>query len=213
MPPAAKQRRHLRIGLTGGIASGKSMVAGMFAGLGVPVIDTDHIAREVVEPGMPALDRIIARFGPELLQADGRLDRRRLRRLAFADAAHRRDLEAIMHPAIRDRTLALAEAQAADYPYLIIVVPLLVESGFDALVDRVLVVDCPENVQRDRLLARDLEEPAQAQRMMDAQSTRAERLAAADDRIDNGGTAESTRAQVEAIHRRYLELAGDSAGA
>lgn len=197
-----------RVGLTGGIASGKSLVAGLFADLGVPVIDTDQVAREVVEPGQPALAAIVERFGPDILQPDGRLDRRRLRELIFTDDVERAALEAILHPVIRARSLE--QAQSAGGSYQLLVVPLLVETDFTALVDRVLVVDCPEPLQLERLLARDAENPRQAARMIAAQMPRSERLKVADDIIDNSGDIASTRHQVEKLHRRYLAIAVSS---
>ncbi len=195
----------LRIGLTGGIASGKSLVAGFFADLGVPIIDTDRVARDVTEPGQPALREISDRFGGDIIRPDGRLDRRRLRRLIFADASNRAALEAILHPRIRRETLARADR--AGGPYQVFVVPLLLESGFGQLVDRVLVIDCPVEMQRMRLLERDAEDPQQVDRILAAQVSRAERLAAADDVIDNSGTIEATRAQVATLHDRYLSIA------
>lgn len=195
----------LRIGLTGGIASGKTTVADMFAELGVPVIDTDAVAREVVAVGEPALEDIVAAFGRELLRPDGSLDRQALRARVFASPAERHRLESIVHPRIRQRTLELAAATSG--PYLVIVVPLLVESGFDRVVDEVVVVDCPEAEQRRRLIGRDGDDPEQAERMMAAQVGREARLAAADVVIDNGGSLEATRAQVAALHQRYLERA------
>lgn len=192
----------LRIGLTGGIACGKSLVADLFAALGVSVIDTDVVAREVVEPGQPALDEILEAFGPELMGEDGHLDRRALRARVFADPAQRHRLEGILHPRIRARTLE--QAAEATGPYLVIVVPLLVESGFDRLVDEVVVVDCPEAEQRARLRARDGDDAVQADRMMAAQLGRDARLAAADAVIDNSGSISATRAQVERLHEQYL---------
>lgn len=194
-----------RIGLTGGIASGKSTVAKMFAELGVPVIDTDVIAREVVAPGQPALDEIVAAFGPALLRPDGSLDRGALRERVFADPAARHRLEGIVHPRIRAHTLELAAR--AGGPYQVIVVPLLVESGFNRLVDEVVVVDCPEHEQRRRLLSRDGDDATQADRMMAAQLGREARLAAADAVIDNGGELDATRAQVQRLHQRYVNKA------
>lgn len=195
----------LRLGLTGGIASGKSLVASCFARLGVPVIDTDMVAREVVEPGQPALDELVEAFGPAILDGQGRLDRRTLRARVFADPAERHRLEGIVHPRIRARTLELADS--AGGPYIVIVVPLLIESGFNQLVDEVIVVDCPEAEQRARLKARDGDDAAQADRMMAAQLGRAARLAAADVIIDNSGSISDTRIQVEQLHERYLEKA------
>lgn len=194
-----------RIGLTGGIASGKSTVAEMFAELGVPVIDTDAIARQVVAPGQPALDEIVEAFGPGLLRPDGSLDRNALRARVFADPADRHRLEGILHPRIRARTLEVAAR--AGGPYQVIVVPLLVESGFNRLVDEVVVVDCPEAEQRRRLLNRDGDDAVQADRMMAAQLSREARLAAADAVIDNSGELGDTRAQVQALHRRYVDKA------
>lgn len=198
----------LRIGLTGGIASGKSVVSDMFAKLGVPVIDTDRIARQVVEPGRPALAEIVEEFGEDILGPDGTLDRRALRERVFADDGGRQRLEAITHPRIRDETLR--RMHNAGGPYQIIVVPLLVESGFGALVDRVLVVDCPPEVQRERLMARDTETAETAAAMMRTQTDRDTRLEAADDVIENDGSLEETRRHVEHLHRRYLALARET---
>jgi len=195
-----------RVGLTGGIASGKSTVAAMFADLDVPVIDTDVIARELTAPGQPALEQIAAEFGPEVLDTGGRLHRRRLRSVVFSDDRRRQRLEAILHPLIRAETMT----RSATLPgiYQLLVVPLLLETDFGDLIDRVLVVDCPEAVQRERLLARDEENPAQAERIIAAQTDRATRLAAADDVIDNGGELADTQRQVEALHQSYRSLAG-----
>jgi dephospho-CoA kinase len=196
----------LRVGLTGGVACGKSLVAGMFADLGAPLVDTDLIAREVVAPGEPGLSELVDSFGPGILDSRGELDRAKTRALVFADAARRRELERILHPRIRERTLAaVADARG---PYVIVVVPLLLETGFDALVDRVLVVDCPADLQLERLMRRDGLDAEQARAMLGAQVGRDERLRAADDVIDNGGTLDATRRQVTALHHRYLELAG-----
>jgi dephospho-CoA kinase len=196
----------LRIGLTGGIASGKSWVAQLFADLGVPVIDTDQIAREVVAPGQPALEAITREFGPEVLAADGELDRTALRNRVFANDEERQRLEAILHPLIRHRAVEISAATGG--PYQLMVVPLLIEAGFEQLVDRILVVDCPEPTQRERLLRRDNEAPEQVDRILSAQLSRDERLARADDVIDNGDSREHTRHQVEMLHREYLALTG-----
>jgi dephospho-CoA kinase len=194
----------LKVGLTGGIASGKSAVADAFAKLGAPVIDTDLIAREVVAVGEPGLDAVRKVFGPDVLTAEGELNRRALRERVFADAVKRRQLEEILHPLIHERTLlALARAKG---PYVIVVVPLLVETSFGALVDRVLVVDVPVETQLARLMRRDGLSRDAAAAMIDAQVARAGRLAAADDVIDNSGGPEATRAQVDRLHQRYLEL-------
>jgi dephospho-CoA kinase len=196
----------LRIGLTGGIASGKSFVAAVFTELAVPVIDTDVIARDVVAPGQPGLEAVTREFGPGILTSAGELDRAALRRQVFADDAERHRLEAILHPLIRDRTLA-ASANAGG-PYQVLVVPLLFETGFRQLVDRILVVDCPESMQRERLVSRDSEDPERVERIMSAQLGRQERLSGADDIIDNSGPGAQTRGQVEKLHREYLRLAG-----
>jgi dephospho-CoA kinase len=195
-----------RVGLTGGIASGKSFVAGMFAELGVPVIDTDVIAREIVAPGSPLLAEISGQFGLQVVSDAGVLDRRRLRDIVFADPEARKRLDALLHPRVIARTEELAAASGG--PYQLLVVPLLVESGFAARVDRVLVVDCPESVQAARLAARDHESDEGIERALAAQCSRDERLAQADDVIDNSGDAGRTRRQVRELHARYLQLAG-----
>lgn len=195
----------LKIGLTGGIASGKSTVSDMFAEYGVPVIDTDRIARDIVRPGMPALDKIRRRFGDEVIAADGSLDRSELRRLAFDNERSRKALEAILHPKIRSETVA--RSKAAGGPYQIIVVPLLVESALKSFVDRIVVVDCDPQTQLQRLLSRDDETIEQAQRMIASQAAREERLAIASDVIDNNGDISDTRKQVEELHRRFLDEA------
>jgi dephospho-CoA kinase len=199
----------LRIGLTGGIASGKSTVAELFAARGVPVLDTDRIAREVVEPGRATLRAVIAEFGPEILGADGRLDRRALRRLIFAEPAARRKLEAILHPAIRAE-LARQSALAGG-PYQILVIPLLVESGRIDSVDRILAVDCPVEDQLARLQARDGETAESAHAMIAAQASRDARLAAADDVILNAGAMLDLSAQVDLLDARYRVLADSNA--
>ena len=195
-----------RVGLTGGIASGKSTVSRLFAALGVPVIDSDEIAREVVAPGTAGLAAIAARFGDGVLQADGSLDRRRLREIVFADPAARRDLEAITHPAIREEMDRRSQRAGGDYQ--IFAIPLLVEGGTArGRVERVLVVDCPEDLQVRRVMARDGSTEAQARAVLAAQATRAARLAVADDVIANDGDLAGLRDQVEALHRRYLSAA------
>jgi len=194
-----------RVALTGGIASGKSTVAGRFAARGVPVIDTDVIARVVVEPGQPALAEVVATFGPDVLGPDGRLDRRRLREIIFADAGARRRLEAILHPAIRVEMER--QSRAARGAYQLLVIPLLTEGGRRDHVDRVLLVDVPEAVQVERLMRRDSVSQEQATASLAAQATRAARLAMADDVIENAGRAEDLEARVAELHGRYLGLA------
>jgi dephospho-CoA kinase len=197
--------RTFRAGLTGGIASGKSTVARLFEALGAAVIDTDQLAREVVAPGQPLLPRIVERFGAGVLAADGSLDRAALRTLVFSDPAARADLERLTHPAIQ----ALLERRSAAVhgDYQIHVIPLLVESGGRRTLDRVLVVDCGEELQIRRLQARDGSTLEQARKILAAQATRAARLAVADDVIVNEGDLAPLRDQVAALHLRYLELA------
>jgi dephospho-CoA kinase len=194
------------VGLTGGIGSGKSTVADLFAELGTPVVDTDIIARELTAPGGAALEAIHALFGDVVMQADGTLDRAALRRRVFADSTALRQLEAILHPRIRqavDRALA-----ALDAPYALVVVPLLVETGgYRDVLDRVLVVDCPEDLQIERVTARSGLTRDEAKAILAAQTGRAERLAAADDVIVNTTTREALRADVATLHQRYLALA------
>lgn len=195
-----------RVGLTGGVASGKSTVAGLFAALGVPVIDTDVIARDVVAPGTPGLAAVAAAFGPELLLPDGGLDRRRLRSLVFADPARRRQLEAILHPRILERMEAVSATSGG--PYQVLVIPLLLESGLAHCVDRVLVVDCSEAVQRERLMVRDGESAAGAERILAAQLDRQARRAGADDVLMNEGDIGNLEGQVAGLHAAYLQAAG-----
>ncbi len=195
----------LIVGLTGGIASGKSLVGAMFVKLGASLIDTDVVAREVVALGTPGLAAVTAQFGPGVLLPSGELNRPALRTLVFADDAKRRQLEAILHPLIRSRTRAkLGELEA---PYALVAVPLLVETNFGELVDRILVVDAPESAQLERLMRRDAIPRAEALEMLRAQVDRATRLKAAHDVIDNSGPPEATRRQVELLHHQYLALA------
>lgn len=194
----------LRIGLTGGIASGKSVVADMFAELGVPVIDTDVIAREVVQPGQPALGEIRERFGETIIDTAGNLDRAALRKLIFSDDTARLDLEAILHPRIGAETRR--QADAADSDYQLIVVPLLVGSPLMQFVDRILVVDCQEDTQIRRLLERDTESVEQAERILAAQASREERLAIADDVVNNDHSLNHVRDQVIDLDRKYRRL-------
>lgn len=195
----------LRIGLTGGIASGKSTVASLFAALGAGIIDTDEVARDVVAPGQPGLAAVVERFGTGVLAGDGTLDRRRVRQLIFEDPVNRHDLESILHPRIRAETLRRAGLSTA--PYVIVVVPLMFETGFDELVDRKLVVDCTEDEQLQRLLDREQIPVELARAMIDSQIGRMERLTRADDVIDNSGAADGLRTAVESLHRRYLAMA------
>ncbi len=195
----------LRIGLTGGIASGKSTVAELFAGRGAAVLDTDRIAREVVEPGQPALARLVQALGSEILDREGHLDRATLRRRLFADEDTRRTVEEILHPAILSELGR--QSESAPGPYQILVIPLLVEGDREGLVDRVLVIDCPEELQIERLMQRDGETREGAQRMLAAQVSRAARLAAADDLITNDGLPGELTGQVAELDCRYREMA------
>jgi dephospho-CoA kinase len=201
--------RPFRVALTGGIASGKSTVADLFAALGVPVIDTDVIAREVVEPGRPALAQVVEAFGRDVLDAEGRLDRKRLREHIFSDPDARRRLEAILHPAIR----AEMERQslAAGGPCQVLVIPLLAEGGRRDHVDRVLLVDVPEELQIQRVMWRDGVSHEQAQASLNAQATRAQRLAMADDVLRNTGRVDDLRERVAELHAKYTQLAADRA--
>lgn len=192
-----------RIGLTGGIASGKSAAARYFAELGVPVIDTDVIAREVVEPGSEGLAGIARHFGSGVLLADGALDRTALRRIVFAQPSERQALEAILHPLIREETIRQADAAGGDYQ--LIVVPLLVESPLRHFVDRILVIDCREETQLSRLIARDGGDIDSAKRILAAQSRREQRLAIADDVISNEGSLAELATAVRELHNKYLE--------
>ncbi|KAF1686023.1 dephospho-CoA kinase [Pseudoxanthomonas broegbernensis] len=196
------------IGLTGGVASGKSEVARRFQALGVHVADADLAAREVVEPGQPALARIAAHFGDAALRPDGRLDRRRLRERIFADAGERRALEAITHPAIR--AALEAGCRAAPGPYAIAAIPLLAEAGGCTAypwLDRILVVDAPVELQHARLMLRDGVDESLASRMIAAQAPRQARLAIADDVLLNDGHPDRLDTAVDMLHRRYLALA------
>jgi len=197
--------RVFRVGLTGGIASGKSTAAEFFGALGVPILDSDKIAREVVEPGQPPLERLVERFGPSILTPDGHLDRPALRNIVFSDPRARADLEALTHPAI-GATME-ARSAAAGGPYQILVIPLLVEKGLGSHVDRVLVVDCDEAQQIRRLGQRDGSSHEQAEAILRAQAPRAVRLKAADDVIHNDTGIDSMQKQVTDLHSRYLKLA------
>ena len=199
----------LRIGLTGGIASGKSTVTQRFAELGVPVIDADLAARNVVEPGKPGLDQVVRRFGPGVLEPNGGLNRHGLRAVIFKDPALRQALDAILHPLIR----ADMEQQAATAtgPYLVMAIPLLIESGqARERVHRVLVVDADEATQMQRVQARDGSSAEQARAILASQASRTQRLAAADDVLLNTGTVADLRQAVDLLHEKYLHLAQTS---
>lgn len=197
----------LVVGLTGGIGSGKSTAADAFAALGVPVIDTDVIARELTAPGAPALAAIRAAFGDAVIAADGQLDRAALRRRVFADADARRRLEALLHPRIRTR-VEQALAAVGPTPYVLVVIPLLVETGaWRELLDRVLVIDCPRDLQIARVQARSGLDRAEVEAILAAQASREARRAAADDLLPNTASHGALAAGVARLHRRYLDLA------
>jgi dephospho-CoA kinase len=195
----------LVIGLTGGIGSGKSTAADALAARGAGVIDTDRIARELTEPGDPCLARIAATFGAEVIQTDGRLDRDALRRLVFDDPDARRRLEGILHPRIKERMLE--RLAVLDAPYAVLVIPLLFETNQQNLVDRTLVVDVPEPIQIERVRQRSGLAEADILCIIASQIERTERLARADDIIDNSNDLPALLAQVEQMHGRYLKLA------
>ncbi|MEE8495856.1 MAG: dephospho-CoA kinase [Xanthomonadales bacterium] len=191
--------------LTGGIAAGKTAVSDLFAQQDVPVIDTDRIAHEIVEPGRPALQRITEAFGPEFLGADGRLDRKKMRSAIFSNPQQKNRLEGILHPAIAaevDRRIAQIDA-----PWCILVVPLLAESNLFPWINRILVVDVEESVQIERVMARDKISRQQAQSILDAQTGRRQRLALADDILDNSGSLNQLKTAVNKLYVKYTALA------
>jgi dephospho-CoA kinase len=195
----------LRVGLTGGIGSGKSTAAALFAGHGVPVIDADEIARQLVTPGQPAYEQVIRTFGSGIVATNGRLDRDRLRRIVFADQEQRKRLEAILHPLVRREIQR--ETRRLQAPYCIIVIPLLIEANQRDLVDRVLVIDCDEGLQLQRVAGRSQLTEDEIRKIVGAQLSRNERLRHADDVILNNTDLGELRANVEALHQRYLTLA------
>lgn len=195
----------LKVGLTGGIGSGKSTVAKGLQSKGITLVDADQIAREVVQPGEEALDEIANTFGREVIQADGNLDRSTLKQRIFSDPSAKKQLEAILHPRIRQRIIERVNS-AVDTPYVVADIPLLVESKYPEHFDRVIVVDCTETQQIERVKARDDMSDEQIQRIMDSQATRQERLAAATDVIDNTGDIKSLKMQIEKLHDKLLSL-------
>ena len=195
--------------LTGGIAAGKTAVSDLFAQRSVPVIDTDQIAHEIVEPGQPALEQIAEAFGPEYLGADGRLDRKKMRNAIFSSPQQKTRLESILHPAIvaeADRRIAQIDA-----PWCILVVPLLTETSLLPRIDRVLVVDVEESMQVERVMARDKISQQQARSILAVQTSRRQRLALADDILDNSGSLDQLKTAVNELQRNYTTLAGDTA--
>lgn len=198
------------VAITGGIGSGKTTVANQFAELGIEVVDADIIAREVVEPGSPALAAIAAHFGADVIASDGRLDRRQLRERVFTDPQAKGWLNALLHPLIRSEMQR--QCAAARSPYCLLVVPLLVENGLTALANRVLVIDVDEATQIERTCRRDGVSREQAEAILAAQASRTERLAAADDVLDNqNGTPEAIKSRIFALHETYLAFASQQA--
>ena len=195
----------LLIGLTGGIGSGKTTVANLFADRGIELIDADIIAREVVAPGSEGLKAIVDHFGQEVL-SEGELDRAALRARVFNHPDELQWLNNLIHPMVR--TTMTERGRAASSPYALLVIPLLVENGLQSLVERVLVVDLPEQEQLRRTMSRDSNDRALVEKIMANQASREQRLAAADDRIDNGGDLADLNTQVERLHQHYLTLAG-----
>lgn len=194
----------LTIALTGGIASGKSEVSHLFEALGAPVIDTDLISRQLVKPGEPALQEIVTAFGASILNSDGALNRKKLGKLIFNSDQQRRQLEDILHPRIRDEVTRQLQTIAA--PYAIVVIPLLLESRYPINIDRILVIDAPPEMQRQRLMQRNAISEADADKMLHAQATNSHRLAVADDVISNRGPLKALQAEVERLHQYYLLL-------
>jgi dephospho-CoA kinase len=191
--------------LTGGIASGKTAVSDSFRKLSVPVVDTDVIARELVEPGQSALTRIVEMFGPAILDPDGGLDRRKMRNAIFSSPEMKTRLEGLLHPMIAEEVMHRIEQVTA--PYCILVIPLYTESGSYRWVDRVLVVDVDEERQIERVMSRDHIRREQAEAILNAQAGRQERLALADDLIENNGTLADLESKIDALHRKYSSLA------
>lgn len=198
------------VAITGGIGSGKTTIANQFAELGIDVVDADVIAREVVEHGAPALAAIAAHFGPDVIAADGQLDRRGLRERVFSDPDAKAWLNALLHPLIRQEMLR--QCAAARSPYCLLVVPLLVENKLTGLANRVLVIDVDEATQIERTCRRDGVSREQAQAILAAQASRAERLAAADDVLDNkNGAPETIKPRILALHETYMAFASQQA--
>ncbi|WP_340678308.1 dephospho-CoA kinase [Paraglaciecola sp.] len=198
---------HLVVGLSGGIGSGKTTVSDLFATHGVDIIDADVIARQVVEPGTPALEAIVAKFGQQVLNQEGELNRSQLRQLVFSEPSVKDWLNQLLHPLIRQQMHS--QTQAAQSSYCILSVPLLVESKLNTLVDRVLIVDVSEATQLKRTVLRDKSNVEQISAIMSAQATRAERLALADDVIQNEGDASDLIKKVAQLHQQYLRLAAN----
>ena len=199
------------IGLTGGIASGKTLVSDAFAALGVPVVDADLVAREVVGPTSVGLQQLQEHFGPSIINSDNELDRAALRNIIFSNPDHRKTVDALLHPLIRERSNQLInDAEAQGHAYAIYAVPLLVETTQQSRFDRILVVDVPTEYQVSRLMQRDGGTEEKALAILAAQASRDERLAVADDVIDNSGAKEDTLTRVSALHAMYLKLSAST---
>jgi len=192
------------VGLTGGIASGKTMISNLFAELGVPIIDTDVISRQLLEPGELAYDQVCAHFGNSILKKANKIDRARLREVVFTNPAEKSWLETMLHPLIYQRSheAVLKQSWAS---YVMVVIPLLFETNFQSLVDRILVVDCPAELQIERVVKRDNIDESLARKMMAQQLSNSQRLARAHDIIDNGSDDSDLRSQVAALHHSYLQ--------
>ena len=195
----------LKVGLTGGIGSGKSTAARRFEELGVPIVDADVIARNVVEPGKPALEEVIAAFGKKVVNSDGELDRIELRKIVFENIEHKALLESILHPRIYDEILRQLDHLSA--PYCVVVIPLLVESKRIYPLDRVLVIDLPHTLQLERTSARDQQSEEKINKIIQSQSSRDKRLSLADDIVENSGAVESLHEKIDLLHQKYTELA------
>ncbi|MGR9099280.1 MAG: dephospho-CoA kinase [Gammaproteobacteria bacterium] len=200
----------LKIGLTGGIGSGKSTVAEFFADLGAPVVDADVIARNLVEPGAPALSAIEKQFGDRVVGRNGRLDRARLKKIIFSDPGRKKALEDILHPLVfREIRQILGKLHA---PYVVLCIPLLVETEMESFVDRILVVDCPEQMQRERVKKRDRLTEQDISAIIESQAPRSRRLAAANDVIENTGNRLQLADQVKKLHNLYLSISASTSG-
>ncbi len=191
-------------GLTGGIGSGKSTVARLFGELGVHWVDADDVAREVVEPGTPALERIAKHFGEQILTSEGALDRAQLRGIVFQQPEERAWLESLLHPIIRDELIRQLNPENYQLPYVLLVSPLLLETDQHELVDRIFVIDVPKDVQLERTMARDTNSREQVERIIAAQMSRGDRLARADEVIDNDRPLDDVTRQVRELHERLL---------
>ncbi|MCH8501298.1 MAG: dephospho-CoA kinase [Aliidiomarina sp.] len=200
-----KQKHIWVLGVTGGIGSGKSTATDRFASLGISVVDADQVARDVVAAGTPALQAIAERFGDNILQANGELDRAALRAIIFADPSEKAWLNTLLHPAIREHMLT--RIQSAHSPYVVLSAPLLLENGLEQYTDRVLVIDVPEALQIERTQARDQVDTDQISAIMAAQLSREDRIAKADDILDNSGSVAELHAKIDRLHEYYLRIA------